>query len=1011
MAAGAFAVAMPCRVRLRERSLPMKPTARAVREAKTRVRSRIVALVLVALFVFGAFAVFMYANERRIVNQNTQYAEGSVQQTIRRIDDLLTNAQSSIVTVASAYGLTLESGDVDVSELMGLVHGTPFDYMVYADADGTAYNGKGDEADCSGREYYIEGMRGNSGVCTVRDSSFGDGNALAFYTPLRYGDDIIGVLLGVYTEESMAKFMTTYFFGEQTSTYLCADDGSILARSSVFLTRVADAFELYAADENEVTYHQLRQAFADGTPLAFTYRSSDGVGSAYLDRLPSYDLMVLRAFPASITDQMTRRANSAGMGLLFAIIVAFAALMAVFLVQGSRQRKHLLLEKQEADRIIDVSTELFERFATIDFEKNTYEYLKRSDDGEAIAAEGSFDDFCAHWLSLAFDEDDCKVMAEFLNGDAVRELLATAPRYLQFEYRISSGGRALWLQTSVLCLERDAAGRPVKALCAVQDVSDIKRRELESRNALEEALRMADRASRAKSDFLSSMSHDIRTPMNSIMGLTAIATMYVDRPERVKDCLDKISIASRHLLDLINEVLDMSRIESGRVSLSEENFDIAESMERLLAVINPQIEAKNQILKVNIGELVHEQVVGDPMRLQQVFMNILGNSIKFTPEGGPIGFYISEKPSRLPGSACYEFVFTDTGCGMDEEFLKHIFEPFARAHDTRITNTEGTGLGMAIVKNVVDLMDGTVEVQSALGEGSTFTVTVHLRLREEGSEEDVEFLKGLTVLVVDDEPDACESASLLLQSLGIRARSVYSGEDAVDAVREAHEAGEDFSAVLLDWKMPGKSGVETASEIRTIAARPLPVIILSAYDWSAIEQEARDVGVDAFISKPLFRSCLVRVLQNLFADREPVEAVDGMAMLARCPGDGKRILLTEDNDLAASITKEILAITGAAVERAENGRRAVEMLLEKEPGFYDLVLMDIQMPVMNGYEAAEAIRSEGAQRPDLLDLPIVAFSANAFSEDACRSRAAGMNDHLAKPIQIGELAEVLKKWL
>ena len=497
--------------------------------------------------------------------------------------------------------------------------------------------------------------------------------------------------------------------------------------------------------------------------------------------------------------------------------------------------------------------------------------------------------------------------------------------------------------------------------------------------------------------------------MNSIMGLTAIASMHTDDPERVRECLANISSASHHLLGLINEVLDMAKIESGSIGLTDEEFELSDSIEKLLTIVNPQIVAKNLDLRVDVVDIKHEHVIGDLTRLQQVFVNIMGNAIKFTPEGGSISMRISELPSRVHDSGCYEFVFSDTGCGMSKEFMETIFEPFTRANDSRTTGIEGTGLGMAIVKSVVSLMDGTVDVDSELGKGTTFTVTVHLKLRD-GAAVDLSDLKDIRVLVVDDDDVACEGACALLEDIGMRANFEMSGPAGVQAVVDADASDDPFKAVILDWRMPGMSGLEVAKEIRERVKQAPPIIILSGYDWSMIEQEAREIGVDAFISKPLFRSRLIQVMKELLSG-EVAEQADPKAMLEECAFDGYRVLLTEDNVMATAIGQEIIGLTGAEVEHAENGQVAVDMLLEHEPGYYDFVFMDIQMPVMNGYEATTAIRAASIDRPDLARIPIIALSADAFAEDVKHAHSVGMNDHMAKPMEIESLVAIMRKWM
>jgi CheY-like chemotaxis protein len=428
----------------------------------------------------------------------------------------------------------------------------------------------------------------------------------------------------------------------------------------------------------------------------------------------------------------------------------------------------------------------------------------------------------------------------------------------------------------------------------------------------------------------------------------------------------------------------------------------------MITIFLPQTQAKNQELKVNVAEVSHEEVIGDSMRLQQIFVNILGNAVKFTPEGGKITLGIEEKPSGMQGCGCYVFTFDDNGIGMEESFLDRLFEPFARADDSRTGKVEGTGLGMPIVKNIVQLMNGDIQVESHLHEGTKFTVTVYLKLNHT-KHDDVSGLAHLRVLVADDDRFACESACIVLADIGMDADWVLSGDEAVERLVQAKEAGVQFSAVILDWKMPGKDGIETAREIRKTVGADVPIIILSAFDYSQVEQEAREAGVNAFITKPLFRSRLVYVMKSLMLGEEKER--EEISQLKDKDFTGKRVLLVEDNELNMEIAQELLEQTGVTVENAENGKEAVDRIAQTEPGYYDLVFMDIQMPLMNGYEAAEAIREMGRERSDLMRLPIVAMTADAFTNDIAHAKKAGMNGHIAKPVEIDKLLQALDDWL
>lgn len=529
-----------------------------------------------------------------------------------------------------------------------------------------------------------------------------------------------------------------------------------------------------------------------------------------------------------------------------------------------------------------------------------------------------------------------------------------------------------------------------------------------TRAALEVALDAADAASQAKTNFLSSMSHDIRTPMNGIIGMTAIAITHIDDSDRVKDCLAKITSSSKHLLALINEILDMSKIESGEISLCEETVNLSALMDDLITLNKPQADAREQDMAVRIINISHENVVGDGTRIQQVFTNLVSNAIKYTPSGGKIEVSLSEKPSGGSHQGCYEFVVKDNGEGMSEEFLPHIFEAFTRADNSSKNKTQGTGLGMAIVHKIVQMMGGTITVESALGKGSQFMVTLPLKVRDVEEMAHADYAE-LSILVVDDDQIICESTCLSLSELGMESEWVLSGREAVDRIEVRHEEHNDYYAVLLDWKMPDMDGLETAREIRKRVGNDVPIIIISSYDWSDIEEEAMRAGVNGFIGKPLFRSRLVQLFDRLLGE-ESEEGNSGIKELTEgIDFTGKRALLAEDNELNAEIAMEILGMTGFAVEWAQNGRIAVDMLEHSESGYYDCIFMDVRMPVLDGISATKEIRA--LSHADAGTIPIFAMTANAYQDDVKAVLDAGMNEHIAKPLDIDVLMKMLKEYL
>ncbi len=553
------------------------------------------------------------------------------------------------------------------------------------------------------------------------------------------------------------------------------------------------------------------------------------------------------------------------------------------------------------------------------------------------------------------------------------------------------------------------SGQEHAMVLGIRCVDEAVREEQTQKQLLKDALEAANRASAAKSDFMSKMSHDIRTPMNAIIGMTAIAAAHVENPDRVRDALSKISASGRHLLGLINEVLDMSKIESGTISLASEEFSLSELLNSMISMIQPQIKARNHNLQVHIQDIRHEDVIGDSLRIQQVFLNLMSNAVKYTPDGGEINVTVREQAVSIGSAGCYVFVVEDNGIGMSEEYLTHIFEPFSRAEDLRTSKIQGTGLGMAIAQNIVHMMNGNITVESQPGKGSKFTVTIYLRLQD-AQDIDTSELADLSVLVVDDDDCACQSLCTMLDEIGMKSEGCTSGQDAVNAVQRAMNTALPFYAAILDWKMPGMDGLETARAIKRLVGDTLPIIILSAYDWSDIEAEARAAGVDAFLNKPVFKSGLIRTFKSLrnAAQEDPAQ-VSPLEPLLQHDFSGHRVLLVEDNDLNREIAREVLEMAGLTVEEAENGKIAVEMFSAANSGYYSLILMDIQMPVMNGYDAAMAIRA--LKRSDARRIPILAMTANAFVEDIQAAKAAGMNEHLAKPIDFETLGSVLKKYL
>ncbi len=530
---------------------------------------------------------------------------------------------------------------------------------------------------------------------------------------------------------------------------------------------------------------------------------------------------------------------------------------------------------------------------------------------------------------------------------------------------------------------------------------NLSRRQMEE---LEKAREEAVHATRAKSEFLSNMSHDIRTPMNAIVGMTAIAVANIDDKKQIQNCLKKITLSSKHLLGLINDVLDMSKIESGKLTLHIEQISLREVMDSIVNIVQPQIKEKKQHFSVHIRNVEAEDVYCDSVRLNQVLLNFLSNAIKFTPEGGYIEISLYEEPSPIGDTYVRVHIkVKDNGIGMSDEFKKTIFEAFTREDSKRVQKTEGTGLGMAITKYILDAMEGTVEVNSKQGEGTEFHVI--LDLEKVLVQEEEMILPDWHMLVVDDDEQLCESVIHALKDIGINAEWTLDGEAAVELVKERHKQQNDFQIILLDWKLPGMDGIETARSIRTQMGGDIPILLISAYDWNEIEHEAREAGITGFISKPLFKSTLFYGLRQ-FAETD--NEIETQLSEKEIDLTGRKILLAEDNYLNWEIAEALLTERGLELEWAENGQICVDKFKRSPVGFYDAVLMDIRMPVMTGHEAAREIRA--LDREDA-DIPIIAMTADAFEEDIKRCMESGMNAHVAKPIDIREVERQLDKFI
>ena len=607
------------------------------------------------------------------------------------------------------------------------------------------------------------------------------------------------------------------------------------------------------------------------------------------------------------------------------------------------------------------------------------------------------------WIEGHVFSDDKEFLKSLTDRDAMNEMLGM-DNIVTRRVEVENDGQTSWRNLRIGRI--DTNDYITEMVMGFQDVDGLVLKEQEQKKALEVAYAAAERANRAKTTFLNSMSHDIRTPMNAIIGFTGLAATHIDDPSRLREYLSKIQTSSSHLLSLINDVLDMSRIESGKVNIEEKKVHLPDVMHDLRTIVQSDIKSRNLDFYIDTMDVQNEDVYCDKLRLSQILLNIVSNAMKFTKPGGTVSVKIEQVGGAPSGYANYVFKVRDTGIGMSQEFLGRIFSPFEREETATVSGIQGSGLGMAITKNIVDMMGGTISVKSELGVGSEFTVSLQFRMAEEQAEAElIPELEGSAALVVDDDIDCCISVCKMLSKIGMRPEWTSSGREAVIRAQYALERDDAFDVYIVDWLMPDMNGVETVRRIRRIIGDDKPIIILTSYDWEEVEQEAREAGVTHFISKPIFMSELRDILCKPLTSAKSDKAEED----AEVDFTGRRLLLVEDNELNQEIAVEILEQRGFEVEAVADGVDAVARMEHAQPGEFDAVLMDIQMPRMDGYEATRQIRKlEDAQ---VAAVPIIAMTANAFEEDRNLALQAGMNDHIAKPIDTDQLFKTLQRFL
>ena len=884
-------------------------------DTQRKIWQRVGGAVVIALIVVF-FIVFLINNNKSIITQNGNYVSDAAQQSASRIADDLYTAVRSLDNFSelcnaeeNIYPEKLKRIDNSIFSMIDYIfveeeifengktayHGTLHgfrtreckpevepDYVISITTDPDDQS-----ADYTYIACFELGMGLAPGEAGMREEFTKltdiDAHLMSFYTSI-YDDsgNITGILIGRYDEEKMKDILSASFFGEESGVFLCNGDGTIITTTDERFSASGNILDLLSEVVAEDTFKTIKNnlssdGFSETKKLSFSFSYAGGTVNACLVQLPlmngvsADNWIILQTFPASVTSQMQLNANLQGLMLGLGLLFTLAIYIVLILLLGHFRNKKLVKEKTEMTYVVDGLAKLYDRFIYVNLNDKTYQYIGDTYSTDCvIPPKGGYDEFYTVMMNTFEDVYEKADLAKRLEIEEIKSDMRDGTAHLRYEYR-SKGSRTRWDDLSLICLSRDKEGEATEMLIARQNISELKEKELQSQSVLKEAFRAAEDANRAKSDFLSSMSHDIRTPMNAVLGFSALIEQSVDKPEKVAEYNKKIQSAGQHLIELINDLLDMSKIESGKFKLNLSKFSMAGLLDEISSVMTPQAKDRGHIFNVRADEELHDTYLGDRLRISQILINLISNAVKYTPEGGQIDFIVQAGEKFYDNISDVIFIVKDNGIGMSEEFQKRIFMPFEREERTLTRKVQGTGLGMAITKNLVDLMGGTIELQSQENVGTTFTLTLHLVTVEQAE----------------------QSAS----------------------------------------------------------ARPSD------------------------------------------KDNNPLE--------------GMSFLIAEDNEINAEIIGDLLSLAGAKCEIAENGKIAVQMFEKSKSGKYDMVFMDVQMPILNGYEATRAIRE--STHPEAKTIPIVAMTANAFAEDVKNALDSGMNAHLAKPVSLDAIKGMVEQ--
>ena len=958
--------------------------------------------LLLLIFLAAGFCVRYLSFVSQIIYQEST---SHLEEVLHKSNNMLNQMVRKNLTYLHLYNRFLESTS-DEAEIQAYIEKAQQDtgfasfYFLSYDGNYTTVTG---ETGYLGLQTNLDEMLADGDDIVMNTALPGKPQLLVFVCPETQGSyrgfayDAIAIS---YYNDAVLRLLDNSAFQGNASNYVIYSDGRVVIDNSVNRKKTIYNFIAMLRDHSDLTEEQildLSNAFAQGRSGNMKVKLGDTSYYLVYEGTAVQSWTMVGLVPVSIVNASLDKLWSYTIQIVVGIAFGLAVLVILLIVRRNRatvRRKNTeILYRDELFRKLSLNVD--DVFLMLDAKTSKTDYVSPNI-GRLLGIPWKTVRQDVHVLAELVPQNDPDRDKNFLEGLSRGEQREWDAAYLHQETR-----ELRWFH--IIAMGSEVEGR-TKYILVMSDRTADK----QINQALSDAVAAAETANRAKSTFLSNMSHDIRTPMNAIIGFTTLALSNIDDKERVKDYLAKTLASSNHLLSLINDVLDMSRIESGKIHLEEVEVNLSDVLHDLKTIVSGQIYAKQLELYMDATDVTDEDVYCDKTRLNQILLNLLSNAIKFTPAGGTVSVRVRQLAGQVRGCGQYEFRIKDNGIGMSPEFAKKIFEPFERERTSTVSRIQGTGLGMAITKNIVDMMGGTIEVQTAQGKGSEFIIRVPLRVQTEHRPvEKIAELEGLKALVVDDDFNTCDSVTKMLVKVGMRAEWTLSGKEAVLRARQSIEMSDVYHAYIIDWRLPDMNGIEVTRQIRSLND-DTPIIILTAYDWSDIEVEAKAAGVTAFCSKPMFLSDLRETLMSALGQKL-TDAPQELLPEKNADFKDRHILLVEDNELNREIAQEILREYGFRVDTAENGEVAVEKVSTAAPGSYDLVLMDVQMPVMDGYTATRKIRA--LDDPARAKLPILAMTANAFDEDRRNALESGMNGFLSKPIVIGDLMQELHKIL